>query len=430
LSADIATGSGPLPAHTGNGGGFANLRIVTQPLLHLSVGIWIFAGGFVFIEPSPYELMFLLVLPLALIARVGLHRGTLNLFNLMAFFTPFALIAAFQSTYLSPTEALIYVCVTIFLLFTSYFLSNYVADAPYERMRIIMRAYTITAVISALIGLLAYLQLMPRSDLFLLYGRAKSMFQDPNVFGPFLVLPAMFALQKVLLGKKSSAILPALVFGILFLGVFASFSRAAWGNFVLASILVFCLCFLIEAGARQKVRMMILALAGAAILATSIVGLLTIPSVSRLFEDRTSVTQTYDGGETGRFGRQGYAFDLALQHPWGLGPSEFRYLRIKEEPHNTYVNVLHAYGWGGGLAYWVLVVLTLRRGFGTLVKRSPNRLLMIPLISTYFPLAIEAGIVDTDHWRHYFLIVGLIWGVSAGYKRLSKEQTEPEMALI
>ena len=51
-------------------------------------------------------------------------------------------------------------------------------------------------------------------------------------------------------------------------------------------------------------------------------------------------------------------------------------------------------------------------GFGV-----PRRLL-IPLVAVYIPLVVQAGIIDIDHWRHYYLIVGLIWGVTAGYYRL------------
>ena len=44
------------------------------------------------------------------------------------------------------------------------------------------------------------------------------------------------------------------------------------------------------------------------------------------------------------------------QHPLGIGPAEFRNLRVKEEPHDTYVTLLHVYGWGGGLMYIVFIV--------------------------------------------------------------------------
>lgn len=406
------------------------LRYLAQPVLHAVVAIWIFSGALLLIEPSPYEVMFLAVLPAAIVARVGLHRGTLNLFILLALFTPFALISSFQVTYNTIPQALTYVGVTIFLLFTSYFVANYVADAPYDRMRIIMRAYTLAAVLSSLIGIFAYLGLLPGADLFLLYGRAKAAFQDPNVYGPFLMLPAMYALQRMLLHKSKRALWGGALFGLLFTGIFVSFSRAAWGYVLFSSMMVFSFCYLLEANVQQKVRMLILALGGIVLSGVMLAGLLSIPSVNALFMERASLSQSYDTGENGRFGRQGYAFDLALQHPWGLGPLEFRNLRIIEEPHDTYVNVLHAYGWGGGLIYWVLVGITLWRCVLTLGTPSPNRLIMIPLVATYVPLVLESAIIDTDHWRHYFLLVGLIWGVSAGYKRLSPAQMQGEKTLI
>ena len=82
---------------------------------------------------------------------------------------------------------------------------------------------------------------------------------------------------------------------------------------------------------------------------------MSIPSVQELFDIRAT-DQAYDEGESGRFGRQGYAFDLALSNPWGLGPLEFSKLRIVEEPHNSYVTTLHAYGWGGGFFFTMLIL--------------------------------------------------------------------------
>lgn len=405
------------------------LNAMAVRVLNVLVVVWMFSGGFVLMEPSPYEVMFLLVLPVGLMARIGLHRGTLNLFWLTVMFIPFALIAAFQVQQVSLFDGLTYVGVTIFLLLTAYFIANYIADNPSKHMRIVMYGYTAAALVAALLGTLAYLELIPGGDTFLLYGRAKAMFKDPNVFGPFLMLPAMYALQRLMLGRRWQAVLAGLVFIILFIGVFVSFSRAAWGYILLSSVMVFGLCYLLEANARQKVKMLVLALSGSAILVVAIAGLISIPSVGALFAERASVNQSYDGGETGRFGRQAYAFDLALQHPWGLGPLEFRNLRIIEEPHDTYVNVIHVYGWGGGLAYWVLVGMTLWRGVSALAIKSANRLLLIPLMATFVPLVLESAIIDTDHWRHYFLIVGLIWGVTTGYMR-PPDADQPKAILI
>jgi hypothetical protein len=296
-------------------------------------------------------------------------------------------------------------------------------------MRVIVGAYTLAAVLSAGAGTLAYLGLIPGRDILTLYGRAKALFNDPNVFGPFLILPAMYALQRVLLGTPRRAFWAATVFMIIAVGVFASFSRAAWGHFALSAAMVYVLCFFLIAHAREKVRMLVIALIGALALVVAIGGLLSIPAVQRLFEARATA-QTYDKGETGRFGRQGYALELAIDNPLGIGPLEFRKMRIKEEPHNSYVNVVHVYGWGGGLMFIALIGTTLWRGASFVARSSPNRLLLIPLISVFLPLSLEAAIIDVDHWRHFFLVAGLIWGVTAGYPTVKKGEEARLSALV
>jgi O-antigen ligase len=410
------------------GGAYLQARLGT--LLKWSVALWVFAGSIVFTEPSAYELGFLLVLALSLLSgSFAFQRSTLGLLVLWIAFIPFALIGAFQATFTPLSDALIFQIVTIFLFFTTYWVANYVAEAPQERMRVIVLAYTATAVLSAMMGTLGYLGLIPGKDLLTLYGRAKALFNDPNVFGPFLILPAMYALQRVLLGSSRQAFWGGAIFMVITVGVFASFSRAAWGHYALSAVMVYLLCFVLVAHAREKVRMLIIALVGALMIVVAIGGLLSIPTVQRLFEARATA-QNYDEGETGRFGRQGYAMELALENPWGIGPLEFRNLRIREEPHNSYVNVVHVYGWGGGLAFILLIGTTLWRGLTFVVKSSPNRLLLIPLVSVFVPLSIEAAIIDVDHWRHFFLVAGLIWGVTAGYRKIQKGEEARLSALV
>ncbi len=406
------------------------LNILAKKWLGPLISLWMFSGGIVLIDPAAYELLFFIVVPVAILAGVGIHRANQNLFSLTVIFTPFALIGAFQVHFQPIYQAMIYVGVTIYLWITAYFVANYLADAPHQRLKGMMNAYTAVALFATIIGTLAYLRIIPDFGQLIENSRVRSTFKDPNVFAPFIIVPAIFALQRALMDTGKRAVISALIYGILFIGIFVSFSRAAWGYMVVSSGLVFVLCFVLEANIKDKGRMMVLAMLGAAVLILALVALLSIEDVRNLFLERASLVQNYDSGSTGRFGRQAYAFDLALANPWGIGPLEFRNLRISEEPHNTYVNVLHAYGWGGGLAYYALVWMTLKRGFSALMHRSPNRLLLIPLIAIYIPLILESAIIDTDHWRHYFLITGMIWGVTAGYKRLSPAQKTRRGALI
>jgi hypothetical protein len=405
------------------------IRRRAMKLLDMLVAVWIFAGGIVLIEPSPYELMFVLVLPAAVVAGLGIYRSTFGLLAILICFTPFALIAAMQVRFTPISEALIFTAVTIFLMLTSYFVANYVAEATERRMRIIIGAYTVIAVILSIIGTLAYLRLMPGADFFLRYDRAKATFKDPNVYAPFLVLPAMFALQRVLLGRPWQAFIAAGVYLVLFVGVFVSFSRGGWGHFAASSIITLVLVFLMEAGGRDKVRILLMSLIGAGMLVVALGGLLSVPQVGRFFEQRAS-SQNYDTGETGRFGRQGYAIELALDHPWGIGPGEFSKMRIVEEPHNVYVSVMHVYGWGGGFLFYALVAITLWKGMQCLLRPSPYRLMAIPIMATFSMVVAESIIIDSDHWRHFYLLIGLIWGLSTAINNDSRVYASRERALI
>src|SRR3569623_1977120 len=289
--------------------GRAYIKARFSTALDWAVACWVFSGSVAITEPSPYELSFFLVLGATLLAgSFTFHRSTLGLIVLWGTLIPFAVIAAIQPRYSTVPAALQFQVVTIFLFFTAYWIANYVADAPQKHMRIIVNAYILTAVFSAMLGTAGYLGLIPHGhDLLTLYDRAKALFNDPNVYGPFLILPACYALQRILLDNPKRATIAGIAFIILGIGVFVSFSRAAWA-------------------------------------------------------------QNYDEGETGRFGRQGYAFELALNNPWGIGPMEFRNLKIKEEPHDAYVSVLHVYGWGGGLVFYLFIGITIWRGVSFVLR--------------------------------------------------------------
>ncbi|WP_404404392.1 O-antigen ligase family protein [Pelagibacterium halotolerans] len=425
-----AFGDKNAPLHDRRALGAAYMSGLAQAAFGPLVALWVFSGAFVFIEPSPYEVLFLAVLGLSIFAGLKLDKGTLPLLYVVLAFTPFALIAVFQVKHRDLDKTLLYTLVTIFLMLTSYIVANFVAQVPLRSMRIVGKAYIAAAIVAAVVGTAAYLGFLPGEGALVLYGRARAFFNDPNVYGPFLILPAMFLLQRTLLGTRREALMGAALYLVIFVGVFVSFSRGAWGHMAVSSALVFFLCFFLEAKAHDKVRMLMLAIGGIMVVAALLMALLSIESVAALFAERFALTQSYDSGATGRFGRIGYAFDLALTHPWGLGPLEFSSLRISEQPHNTYINVLHAYGWGGGFAYFVLVIWTLAKGTGTLARRSPNRLLLIPVYATFVPMIILSGIIDTDHWRHWFLVTGLLWGVCAGYRRTDPAQTDGRRALV
>ena len=80
--------------------------------------------------------------------------------------------------------------------------------------------------------------------------------------------------------------------------------------------------------------------------------------------------------------------------------------------------------------FYLFVIVTIWRGVRFVFRPSPNRLLLIPLIAVFIPLAVEAAIIDLDHWRHFFLIGGLIWGVTASYWTVRPGEEKRLSALV
>ena len=54
--------------------------------------------------------------------------------------------------------------------------------------------------------------------------------------------------------------------------------------------------------------------------------------------------------------------------------------------------------------------------------RRRGRLTLIVAFATFVGEVVEGMVIDTDHWRHFFLLLGMIWGLAAAtrdYKRAS-----------
>ena len=117
-------------------------------------------------------------------------------------------------------------------------------------------------------------------------------------------------------------------------------------------------------------------------------------------------------GAQGRFARHILGAILALDMPFGIGPLQFSKY-FPEDPHNSYLNAFMAGGWLSGICYPILVALSLAFGLRATLVRTPWQQGTIVVFAGYFGVATESFIIDTDHWRHTFLLLGVLWGVIA-----------------
>jgi hypothetical protein len=390
----------------------ATARGFARRLLDVILYLTILSSPFVFIEPSPYEVFVGLLGIACLAAGVHIDRRLAPLLVLLL------LINAGGALALMPVMhdpvAVKYMAVTFALSMTTLVFACVLIDDTMHRLSIIRRVYIVAAVICALIGIAGYLKLVPGAEIFTLYGRARGTFKDPNVYGPFLILPLLFVISAVVShGMKLRHVVAGC---IIFVGLFFSFSRAAWGHTVVSAMLMLALMFLTSATAHLRFRIVaysISAVAGAALL---IVGLLSVSAIGDLFKERAAITKEYDIGEQGRFGRHKRSIPVLLQSPNGLGPDRF-HLHFGEASHQTYLNGFSAYGWLGGTSVIVLVVLTLMMGFRFVIVRTPWQPYFIAIYATYVGEMLIGFVIDTDHWRHYYLLMGAIWGLAIATAR-------------
>ena len=91
-----------------------------------------------------------------------------------------------------------------------------------------------------------------------------------------------------------------------------------------------------------------------------------------------------------------------------------------EDEHNIYLKSLMAYGWIGFLSYLALIAWTVSMGFRYMLRDRPwQPYLMIAWIVLIGHMLVGA-VIDTDHWRHFYLVLGIVWGCGAAEWRFQR----------
>jgi O-antigen ligase len=375
-----------------------------------TIALWIvvFLGGFVLREPAPYELAMVVVLSGWLLSAPRFSPALAPLLLVVVLFVCGGLLATLMSDDFG--EAIMYIAVTGFLALTSVFFAA-VTSADPSRLKTIANAYLASALIVALLGIGGYFGALPGS-LFTLYGRAKGTFQDPNVFGPFLVLPWTVMLHAVLTRPLSRALLPVAALAVLSFAILLSFSRAAWGLAAFSGLGVYLLVFIVTRDPRGRARLLGFGLAGLVALVAMIVVALSVDSISGMLLQRARLVQDYDTARLGRFARYALGFQMVLDNPFGLGPLQFRNF-FPEDEHNTYLKAFTTYGWLGGVAYLALVGFTATRLFPLVFQPRPWQWAAQCVFVVLLGHMLMSVVIDTDRWRHLYLLYGLAWGLIA-----------------
>ncbi|MEQ1669281.1 MAG: O-antigen ligase family protein [Hyphomicrobium sp.] len=375
----------------------------------------------VFSEPAPSDALTMgLFVLLPVIGLFDGKRGLTAGFALWLVVAACLAISCFLAR--DAAEATLHSTVTFYLYGACLLFAGFIARNPLAHTRLVLNAYFTATVLAAALGVVGYLDLFPGAfDLLTRYGRATGTFKDPNVFGPFLIPGLLMALHLWLVRPIARGILPLAAAALITLAILFSFSRGAWAATAIA-LAIYGYVYLYSAERNiQRLKLGGLVLLGAGILGLLLAVALQSDGVAQLLEERAALTQPYDEGPEGRFGGQQKAFALILENPLGIGGQTFTHFYHHEEAHNVYLSMFMNAGWLGGMVYLIVCLGTLVLGFRHALRPTQTQLLFVIAYAALAGNIIEGYLIDTDHWRHFYLLMGVCWGLMASDTRVKRK---------
>ena len=374
--------------------------------------LWLLAAssGIALVEPSPYEIVFLLVLFVFALTGIRFSQKLLPLALLLLGYNIGGIISLIP--WMDEGPSVRFTAVSVYLMITAVFVAGIMSQDAAGRLETLRRGYLFAAWIAGIAALLGYFDIAGLGEAFTLYGRASGTFKDPNVLGPYLALPIVYVLQRILTGQIG--IVRGLVtLSIPLAAVFFTFSRGAWGVLAAATALMIALTFLMAPSTAARARIVAMSAAALVAVIAALLVALSFEEVRAVFELRASLVQDYDEGVTGRFGNQWRAIPMLLDAPNGFGPLRFRWHFNQADPHNVYINAFASYGWLGGFFWLGLMAATCYVGWRLVFRRGATQLHAIAIWSVLFVTILQGLQIDSDHWRHLYLMMGLVWGLAA-----------------
>ena len=361
------------------------------------------------VEPAPVDAVVVACLVIGVLSgKVRLSLvGYLPLISL----TVFAL-ANLVSMYDpgDPERAIWYLAVTFYLIGSWFFFVGVIGRYGPPLVTRLIDAYCFAGLISAMLGIGGYFHFLPFQDVLLIAGRARGLFKDPNVYGPYFVPVALFALTRAggAIGWMRKTLF-ALLFQAAVAAILLCFSRACWINFAVSLLVYFSAQFLMRNRATQLRRTSRVALSVVAVSAVAAILLLSTPMTRKMLDQRVTPDglQNYDRV---RFATQSLALESAEERPLGIGPGQSELL-FDYSTHSMYLRVLSENGAIALISLLVFIGGTIARSI-TLIRRAEahwfreTNVVVVAVIAGHL---VNSFVIDTVHWRHIWFIYSIPW---------------------
>jgi hypothetical protein len=365
-------------------------------------------------EPAPVDLVFAILAVCVVVAYPERVRVKPSVGLALAAFAAASIISVVNAS--DASRAAHYEAITLYLIATAIALSAIFSRSDVARTCI--TTYLLGAVVSATAAVLALFVPFPGSHV-LLYDshRVMALFKDPNVFSAFLV-PGIAILidelsnPRLLPWRFQTKLLALCALGA---GLLFAFSRAAFLNALIAVATVVAVNTLRTGGARYAMRFL------ATVVVVGVAGMaLLVATHSTGFLESRSHLQAYDQE---RFANQSQALRDITSHLFGFGPGQVE-VNLPLASHSLYARVAYEQGIPGLATLAVLFGLTLFLAIRFAFARSRVGISGGVLLGSWLGLLANSVFIDTLHWRHLWIIGGLIWANFAYSTRSTPQETD------
>jgi O-antigen ligase len=369
-----------------------------------AVALGLLLIGVVQVEPAPPDAVFGIVIAVAVVTgRFHLEGAPLSMVALVGGLLAINALSIIDAV--DPVRAVVFFAITAYLAIFAIWFAGYLDSE--RRARLTVRMYLAAAVAAAVLGSASLFLAFPGSELMNNGGlRAKALFEDPNVYAPFLI-PIMLILIDELLAPKLLRSGRLVKLGLLFvlgLGLFFSYSRGAYLNFLLGVVVMLGITALRRGGGRRAMTLLIVMIVGG----VAVFGAASATGSLEFLEQRAK-EQSYD---VERFAAQRRGIEYGETYPLGIGPGQFEVI-APHPTHNLYIRVFSEQGLIGLLVILALVLGTLVLALrNALDGRDTYGIASAALLGAWLGLVVESAVIDTLHWRHLWLVAALIWAGS------------------
>ena len=209
-------------------GAWAHLTVldVLRHVAKVLLVAFVFFACFAFSDTSPYDVVAIPTILLWLCLGLRLHRGMLPLLGLLVVYVSAITLALLP--FIDQPLPVTWTIQLAYLSITGVFFAMLFSEDTQARMELALKTFVASCLLSSAFGIVGYFGYIPTEDLFYKYGRASGTFQDPNVFGSFLTLGALYLMHGLLLGTTRRPILSCAILMVIVAGIFCR-SRAAPG---------------------------------------------------------------------------------------------------------------------------------------------------------------------------------------------------------